>query len=212
MVRLPGRDRIRSGVLRYFELPGARLFHRLGLTPNMITLAGFGICAGAAALVGMGYVWVGGIVFLAGGILDLFDGALARLTGQATPFGALLDSVMDRLGEAVLFLGIAIYVLQEEFSEERTLLTVVAVVLALITSQMVSYLRARGESLGIDTRAGLMTRPERVVLLSAGLIAGIASLRPLEIILAVIAAVSLITLLQRLFLVRGRVDNIADPL
>ena len=161
---------------------------------------------------GMGYVWVGGIVFLAGGILDLFDGALARLTGQATPFGALLDSVMDRLGEAVLFLGIAIYVLREEFSEERTLLAIVAVVLALITSQMVSYLRARGESLGIDTRAGLMTRPERVVLLSAGLIAGIASLRPLEIILAVIAAVSLITLLQRLFLVRGRVDNIADPL
>ena len=212
MPRLPGRDRFRSAVLKYVELPGAHLFHRLGLTPNMITLVGFGICAGAAVLVGAGYIWVGGIVFLAGGILDLFDGALARLTDQATPFGALLDSVMDRLGEAVLFLGIAIYVLREDFSEDRTLLAIVAVVLALITSQMVSYLRARGESLGIDTRAGLMTRPERVVLLSAGLMAGIASLRPLEVILTVIAAISFITLLQRLLHVRSRVDNVADPL
>ena len=71
MGRLPGRERFRSAVLRYFEVPGARLFHRLGLTPNMITLVGFGICAVAAALVGMGYIWVGGIVFLAGGVLDL---------------------------------------------------------------------------------------------------------------------------------------------
>ncbi len=212
MALLPGRDRFRSAVLRYVELPGARLFHRLGLTPNMITLLGFGICAGAAALVGAGHIWVGGIVFLAGAILDLFDGALARLTGQATPFGALLDSVMDRLGEAVLFLGIAFYVLRGGFSEDRTLFAIVALLLALITSQMVSYLRARGESLGIDTRAGLMTRPERVVLLSAGLIAGIASLRPLEIILVAIAVISFITLLQRLFTIRGRVDNNAHPL
>ncbi len=196
MALLPSRERFRSAVLKYVELPGARLFHSRGFSPNAITLLGFAISAGAAALVGAGYVWIGGIVFLVGGALDLFDGALARLTGRTTPFGALLDSVMDRLGEAALFLGIAVYALREGFSEDRTFFIVVALILALITSQMVSYLRARGESLGIDTRAGLMTRPERVVLLSVGLIIG---LRALEVILIGIAAISFITLLQRLF-------------
>ena len=90
------------------EVPGARALHGLGLSPNVVTLLGFLVSAGAAALVAVGYPLIGGIVFLAGGILDLLDGALARLTGQTSRFGALLDSVMDRLGEAALFLGIAI--------------------------------------------------------------------------------------------------------
>ena len=192
----PGREQFRAIVLRYVEVPGARTLLALGFTPNGVTILGFSISLAGAALVGAGFLLAGGVVFLAGSVLDLVDGALARLTGRVTRFGALLDSVMDRLGEAALFLGMAVYGLRADLGDGRLLFFIVVLILALVTSQMVSYLRARGESLGIATRTGLMTRPERVVLLSLGLILG---LRSLEVILIVIATVSLFTLLQRLF-------------
>ena len=196
----PGREQFRAIVLRYVEVPGAKTLWALGLTPNTVTILGFFISLAAAALVGGGFLLAGGLVFLAGSVMDLMDGALARLTGRATKFGALLDSVMDRLGEAAIFLGIAIHGLRGDLSDGRLLFLTVVVLLALVSSQMVSYLRARGEGLGIETRTGLMTRPERVVLLSLGLVlAFILGLRPLEIILIVIAIVSSFTLLQRLY-------------
>ena len=215
----PGREWFRAAVLRYVETPGARGLHVLGLTPNAITLLGFGVCVAAGALVGAGYLVAGGAIFLAGSGLDLMDGALARLTGKTTRFGALLDSLLDRLGEGALLLGLAVYGLRADLSENRLLFLIVVLILALVTSQSVSYLRARGESLGIATKTGLMTRPERVVLLSLGLILG---LRAAEVVLILIAAVSLLTLFQRLFHIqralhraqegaRG-VDKGADPL
>jgi CDP-diacylglycerol--glycerol-3-phosphate 3-phosphatidyltransferase len=196
---LPGREQFRAIVLRYVEVPGASALHAVGFTPNSITVLGFAVSLAAAAVVGSGFLLVGGIVFLLGSVMDLMDGALARLTGRVTKFGALLDSVMDRLGEAALFLGMAIHGLRADLSDGRLLFFMTVLILALITSQTVSYLRARGESLGIDTRTGLMTRPERVVLLSLGLIIG---LRALEVVLIIIAAVSFFTLLQRLFHIR----------
>lgn len=200
----PGREFFRSAVLRYVEVPGARVLDRLGFTPNSVTLLGFFISVAAASLVGADYLWVGGVVFLAGGVLDLMDGALARFTGTVSKFGALLDSVMDRLGEAVLFLGMAVYGLRAGLTDGRTLFLIVVLILALVSSQMVSYLRARGEGLGVFTRTGLMTRPERVVLLSLGLILG---LRSLEIILVVVAAVSTLTLVQRLLVIRHALNE-----
>jgi len=200
----PGREFFRSAVLRYVEVPGARVLNRLGFTPNSVTLLGFFISAAAAALVGANYLWLGGVVFLAGGVLDLMDGALARFTDRVSKFGALLDSVMDRLGEAVLFLGMAVYGLRAGLSDGRTLFLIVVLILALVSSQMVSYLRARGEGLGVFTRTGLMTRPERVVLLSLGLVLG---LRSLEVILVVVAAVSFLTLLQRLLVIRHSLNE-----
>ena len=196
---LPGREQFRAIVLRYVEVPGASALHAVGFTPNSITVLGFAVSLAAAAVVGSGFLLVGGIVFLLGSVMDLMDGALARLTGRVTKFGALLDSVMDRLGEAAIFLGMAIHGLRADLSDGRLLFFMTVLILALITSQTVSYLRARGESLGIDTRTGLMTRPERVVLLSLGLIIG---LRALEVVLIIIAAVSFFTLLQRLFHIR----------
>ena len=192
----PGREQFRSVVLRYVELPGARALSWLGLTPNVVTILGFCVALGAAALVAAGFLLAGGLVFLVGGALDLMDGALARYTGSVSRFGALLDSLMDRLGEAALLLGMAIYGLRADLGDGRTLFFVTALLLALVTSQAVSYLRARGEGLGVFTRTGVMTRPERVVLLSLGLVLG---QRPLEVILVIIAGVSFLTLLQRLF-------------
>ena len=205
---LPGREQFRAIVLRYMEVPGARVLQALGFTPNAVTVLGFSISLAAGALVGSGFLWIGGVVFLAGGVLDLMDGALARLTGRVTRFGALLDSVMDRLGEAALFVGMAVYGLRGDLSEGRLLFFILVLILALVASQMVSYLRARGESLGIATRTGLMTRPERVALLSLGLVLG---LRPLEIILIIIATVSTFTLLQRLFHIQRALERNPVP-
>lgn len=204
----PGREQFRAIVLRYVEVPGARTLRALGFTPNTVTILGFCISLVAAGLVGAGFLLAGGLVFLAGSVMDLMDGALARLTGRVSRFGALLDSVMDRLGEAAIFLGIAIHGLRYDLSDERLLFLMVVLLVALVASQTVSYLRARGEGLGIETRTGLMTRPERVVLLSLGLILGfVLGLRPLEIILIVIAAVSALTLLQRLYHIQRSLDR-----
>ena len=201
---LPGREQLRAAVLRYVEIPGARGMRAVGLTPNAVTLLGFAVCVAGAALTALGWPLYGGIVFLAGGILDLFDGALARLTGRASPFGALLDSVFDRLGEAALFVGMGIYYLRDDaLTPGQLLVSMLAVLLGLVFSQGVSYLRARGEGLGAFTRAGLMTRSERVVILGAGLIAeGLAPVPVLVWVLWFIAAVSCFTLFQRLFAIR----------
>ena len=197
-----GREQFRAAVLRYVELPGARFLHALKLTPDAITLLGFAVCVAASFLAGGGWLLASGIVFLAGSALDLMDGAVARLTNTVRPFGALLDSVFDRLGEAALFFGLVIYGLRAEFSDDYRLFFVTVTLLALIFSQLVSYLRARGEGLGVFTRAGVMTRPERVVLLGAGLI----SQQIVWFVLA-IAVVSCFTLFQRMFTIRGELNK-----
>ncbi len=170
------RERLRSLNLRFVEEPGARALQRIGFTPNAVTLLGFLVTCVAAVLVAMGHLRIGALVFLAGGALDLFDGALARLSNKTTPFGAMLDSLMDRLGEAALYLGLTVYALRVDPDSRNLTLFMSLLILALATSQAVSYLRAKGESLGIDTRAGLMTRPERVVILFVGLFLGEATI------------------------------------
>jgi CDP-diacylglycerol--glycerol-3-phosphate 3-phosphatidyltransferase len=203
---LPGREQLRGAVRNYFEEPGARLFKAMGFSPNAITLLGFAVCVVSAYLVASGWLLWGGVVFLAGGILDLMDGALARLTGQETPFGALLDSVFDRLGEAALFVGLGVYALRADVSDEYRATFITALLLALIFSQGVSYLRARGEGLGVFTRAGVMTRTERVALLGISLLLGWIPW-VLPGVLIAIAAVSCFTLFQRMFTIRSMLDK-----
>ena len=209
---MPGREQLRAAVLRYVEIPGARGMNAIGLTPNAITLLGFAVCVAGAALTALGWPLYGGIVFLAGGILDLFDGALARLTGRASPFGALLDSVFDRLGEAALFVGLGVYYLLDAgLPPAQLLASMLAVLLGLVFSQGVSYLRARGEGLGAFTRAGIMTRTERVAILGAGLIAEGLSPVPIMVwVLWLIAGVSCFTLFQRMFTIRGILEQQGD--
>jgi len=199
---IPIREQLRVVMLRYVEQPGARSLRALGLTPNAVTVLGFAITLGAAYLVASDRLLAGGIVFLLGGSLDLLDGALARHTGRVSPYGALLDSVLDRLGEASLFVGLAVYGLRAGFSPGYLLFFILVLLLALILSQTVSYLRARGEGLGAATTAGLMTRPERVILLGVGLIA-----HQIVWFLLFIAVVSAFTLLQRLFTIRALLNK-----
>ena len=199
---VPGREQIRKSILRYVELPGARLLRALKLTPNAVTLISFAITVASAYLVGSGWLVAGGIVFLLGSGLDLMDGALARLTGTASPFGALLDSVFDRLGEAALFVGLAFYAIRGGASESFLPIFIITLFLALIFSQGVSYLRARGEGLGVFTRAGMMTRTERVILLGIGLL-----IDQIFWVLLLIAVVSCFTLFQRMFTIRRELNQ-----
>jgi phosphatidylglycerophosphate synthase len=199
---VPGREQIRESILRYVELPGARLLRALKLTPNAVTLISFAITVASAYLVGSGWLVAGGIVFLFGSGLDLMDGALARLTGTVSPFGALLDSVFDRLGEAALFVGLAFYAIRGGASESFLPIFIITLFLALIFSQGVSYLRARGEGLGVFTRAGVMTRTERVILLGIGLL-----IDQIFWVLLLIAVVSCFTLFQRMFTIRRELNQ-----
>ena len=205
---LPGREEIRATLSQYIEVPGARFFQAIGLTPNAITLIGFAVCVAAAYVVSNGWLLAGGIVFLVGGGLDMFDGALARMTGKASPFGALMDSVFDRLGEAALFVGMGLYFLQGDFGGDTLTLYVAILLLALVFSQVVSYLRARGEGLGAFTRDGVMTRTERVIILGVGLIAdGLTAFPLMPWILLAIAVVSCFTLFQRMWAIKGLLEK-----
>ena len=186
------REQLRALTLRYVEIPGARFLRALGLTPNAVSIAGFAVSVAAAVLVGWGQLLAGGLVFLLGGALDLMDGALARYMGRVSRLGALLDSVLDRLGEAALYVGMAIYAVLLYSSDTVLVSFLVTLLVALVSSQMVSYLRARGEGLGIETRTGLMTRPERVIILSLGLM-----LAQVWLALGVIAVLSSFTVIQR---------------
>jgi len=177
----------------YLEQPVAGALAKMGLTPNIITLLGLAVAGASAYLISIGSLWAGGIVLLASGVFDLFDGALARLTGRTSKFGALLDSVVDRVSEAVILLGLLVFYIQRSCTEGLVL-----VYLALAGSIMVSYLRARAEGLGIECNVGVMTRPERVVTLGIGLIVGQWWPTVVLIVLGVIAGLTFLTTVQRL--------------
>ena len=151
------RTAARKVVSSYLETPVVAILRRIGLSPNSVTLLGLVVAGASAYLLSIGNLWAGGVVLLASGMFDFFDGALARASGRASSFGALLDSVVDRLSEAAVLLGLLVYYLQQDSTEGAVL-----VYLALAGSIMVSYLRARAEGLGIECKVGIMTRPERV--------------------------------------------------
>ncbi len=186
----------------YVEAPVTGFLSRVGLTPNALTLAGLVVAAASAYLAASGLLAAAGLTLLASGVFDLFDGALARATGRATGFGALLDSVVDRLSEGVALLGVLIY-----YAEAASTPGVVLAYLALAGSVMVSYTRARAEALGIDCDDGLMTRPERVVVLSAALVAAHWWTGALGAALGAIAFLTILTMAQRMIAARGRLRD-----
>ena len=215
------RTAARGLIATYLEDPITGLLSRLGLSPNALTLAGLVIAGAAAYLAASGLLIAAGLVLLASGAFDLLDGALARATGRVTRFGGLLDSVTDRVSEAVVLLGILIFYTETNqaaatgpvFITGTWAWTVepVLVYLALSGSVMVSYIRARAEALGISCEEGLMTRPERVIALSAALVAAHWWTQALTLVLAIIAIITALTAVQRLITVRRRLqDESAD--
>ena len=133
------------------------------LTPNAISLTGLALCVVAAVLVWEEYFLLGGIAFIVGSVCDTLDGRYSRMSGKGSPFGAFLDSTLDRIEEGLVLTAVAAH-----FSREGDEVAVAAVVVAVLASLMVSYTRARAEALGIpDAKVGMLQRPERVTLLSA---------------------------------------------
>ncbi len=167
----------------------------IGMTPNMATLLGLVLNAVTAAVLATGNLRIGGVLLLFAGLFDMVDGALARVRNQRTTFGAFFDSTLDRYSEGLVLLGVILFALTLPASTQRTWIVALAYVSAL-SSLMVSYARARAEGLGLDGKSGLMARPERVLLLAAGLIIGGAGL--LVWTLALLALTSTITAVQRI--------------
>ncbi len=139
------------------------VFRDSPLTPNMLTLFGLVITAAGAAVLGLGQLFIAGVILLFAGLFDIFDGALARASGKVYRYGAFLDSTVDRYSEGLIYLGLLV------FFRGKTLQTVL-VLLALAGSFLVSYVRARAQSLGFKCDVGVLARPERVVIIVAGLL------------------------------------------
>jgi CDP-diacylglycerol--glycerol-3-phosphate 3-phosphatidyltransferase len=143
----------------------------IGVTPNVATFLGLLLNGLAAAVLATGQLRIGGALVLLAGIFDMFDGALARIQNKKTTFGAFLDSTVDRYSEGLVLLGILLYATGQPPSVTRTWVVALTYVAGL-SSLMVSYAKARAEGLGLECKIGLMARPERVLLLSVGLLLG----------------------------------------
>jgi phosphatidylinositol phosphate synthase len=182
---------------------------RTRVTPNALTAGGVTLCALASVLVYFEYrheilfFWLGAVLFVVGSLLDILDGALARFSGKASPFGAFVDSTTDRISEAFMLGAIAL-VLVRDGSELGIALTVAA----LTGSFLVSYTRARAEALGLRGDVGVGSRAERVVVITAGLV--LAPWVPLELALGLLTATAWLTVLQRVLHVRTQLRTRGD--
>jgi CDP-diacylglycerol--glycerol-3-phosphate 3-phosphatidyltransferase len=171
------------------------------LTPNTISLTGFVLNVAAAVLVVERLFFLAGIAFIIGSIMDTLDGRYSRMSGKGTPFGAFLDSTLDRLEEGIVLTAVAAY-----FASRHMQIAVAAVVVGVLFSLMVSYTRARAEALGVACKVGLATRPVRVVIIAVGLVfakgAGLGHFELLAPAVYVLAVVTVLTTVQRILYVR----------
>jgi CDP-diacylglycerol--glycerol-3-phosphate 3-phosphatidyltransferase len=171
------------------------------LTPNAISVTGLVGNLIAAFLILEHHFVLAGVAFILGSVCDMFDGRYSRMSGKGTPFGAFLDSTLDRVEEGVVLAAVAAW-----FAEDSNELAVGATVVAVVGSYMVSYTRARAEALGVECKVGIASRAVRVVILSAGLVFAAGELIPdldlLEPAIYVMAALTVFTALQRVLHVR----------
>ncbi len=181
------RTHARGLVTKFFSNPIAKILIALKISPNLITVIGFLVTSYSAYLIAQGDLVLGGSIMFIGAGMDMFDGAVARMAGRESVFGAFFDSVMDRLGEAMTLFGLLAYFVAEGDSNGIYLSFG-----ALTVSMMVSYLRARAEGLSIPGDKGILGRPERVVVLGVTLIVGLPSWG-----LGIIVGFGLVTILQR---------------
>jgi CDP-diacylglycerol--glycerol-3-phosphate 3-phosphatidyltransferase len=186
----------------------AQLLARLPITPNQITITGTLFTFVAAVLLGLGHLRSAGIVLAVSGTFDILDGALARATQRSYPYGAFLDSTFDRMSEGAIYVGMAAYFLDRGGPWMRW--EVLACLLALAGSYLVSYVRARAQSLGFHCDSGVFARPERVVATVAGLVIGVWWI--LGVVVAALAVLTNFTVGQRILEVwaQARAQRRAD--
>jgi len=168
-------------------VPVARILAGMDVHPNTLSLLGSLLSVGVAAVLTTGRLTLAGWLLVIVAPIDAFDGALARVTGQKSRFGAFLDSTLDRVSEAALLAGLATHYLRYGATTE-----VILAFVALVGSMMVSYTRARAEAAGFSCKIGVLTRLERTAVLAIGLILGWPT-----VALWVLAVGSSLTALQR---------------
>jgi len=178
-------------VFKFIIDPIASGLLKIGLTPNTITGIGFIFSVVAAYFVSQGKFTAGGLILLFAGPLDVIDGSMARQIGTPTAYGSLIDSVTDRYSELVVFGGLLFY-----FVNAQNSIGILLVFLAAAGSVLVSYVKARAEALGLNSKMGILTRVERLIVMIACLIFGV----PM-IALWIIAILANFTSIQRLFFV-----------
>tara|TARA_Y100001960_G_C14658387_1_gene819500 strand:- start:62 stop:652 length:591 start_codon:yes stop_codon:yes gene_type:complete len=182
------RNYIRNNILDKIETPIVTFLHKLNISPNLLSVFGLILGIIAAVFIALDDLILAALFLIIGAIADLFDGSLARKFNKETDFGAFLDSVIDRVQELSIFIG-ATYLLISKENYEWAILPV----LTLGLSFLVSYSRARGEGLGIQTKDnGIVTRPERLLILIIGLITN-----QFIIAMMIISLTSLISFIQR---------------
>jgi CDP-diacylglycerol--glycerol-3-phosphate 3-phosphatidyltransferase len=189
-------DYLRKRFKGFFD-PFAAFLNRLGLMPNTVTIIGLVGNIIAAFFLARGEMIIGGLIALAMGPIDALDGTMARLRGEPKEFGAFVDSVTDRYSELALFAGLLYY-----YSNQGDWLMTLSVYLAAAGSVLVSYVRARGQSLGMDTKVGILSRFERYIILCPSLFVQIGPVNLSQIGIWIIAIFANITALQRIVDVR----------
>ena len=190
--REPRRPFSIKDTLRQLLQPLVRLLSALRVRPDTLTVLGWTLSVGSAVLFGLGYARIAGVVMLLGGLFDALDGAVARESNRMSAFGAFLDSTLDRLSEAAIFVGV-IFFYAAAARPYEALLAGAAMTFSLLTS----YARARAEALNIECQVGLLERAGRVVILSGFSMAGL-----LTVGLCLVAGGALITTAQRILHVR----------
>jgi CDP-diacylglycerol--glycerol-3-phosphate 3-phosphatidyltransferase len=203
---------------RYLKIVGpvADLLARAGIHPNILSIAGLLLSVGAGLIYCHGsFFWAAWVVVLAG-ICDTLDGSIARQTNKKSDFGAFFDSTLDRYSDMFLFIGLAYYFaggrpflmpLQAGGSPEVSPWTVMAIIFAIAGSFMVSYTRARAEGLGMECKAGMMQRPERITLLVIGSLLGsipVAGVILLKLTLVALAISTNLTAVYRIVFIKNR--------
>jgi CDP-diacylglycerol--glycerol-3-phosphate 3-phosphatidyltransferase len=175
------------------------------LTPNAISLTGLALNVVAAVLIWESEYFLGGLAFIVGSVMDTLDGRYSRMSGKGTPFGAFLDSTLDRISEGIVLAAVA-----AQFARAGEV-AVAVVVLAVLASVSVSYTRARAEALGVKGDVGIAPRAVRVVILAIGLLfakgASLGDFQLLEPAVYVLAGLSIVTVFQRILHVRSELSK-----
>jgi CDP-diacylglycerol--glycerol-3-phosphate 3-phosphatidyltransferase len=207
--RPPVRDRLVARSAEQREVVRTRLIESR-LTPNAISLTGLIGNLIAAGLVLERAYFLAGIAFILGSVCDTLDGRYSRMSGKGSPFGAFLDSTLDRCEEGIVLAAVCVI-----FASDGKQWAAGVVVLAVLGSLMVSYTRARAEALGVENKGGIATRAVRVVILSIGLIfakgASLGSFELLEPAVYVLAVLSIFTVFQRILHVRSALNAPPAP-
>jgi CDP-diacylglycerol---glycerol-3-phosphate 3-phosphatidyltransferase len=209
MTRSEALGRVKAGYTSGTRRIAARSMSGLArsrVTPNALTAGGVLLCTAGAIVVyfedrnELAAFWIGAALFIVGSILDILDGALARTSGKATPFGAFVDSMTDRVSEGVMLAAIALV-----FMREGNQVALAFTFAAAVGSLLVSYARAKAEILGLRGDVGLGSRAERVVVISAGLI--LAPWGALQWAIYLLALTAWLTVVQRLLHVRRQLER-----